>query len=263
MSSDESQMASPEDDDVVQGEERLVQRIAETISPDSRVITVELLVTVVLAIAGVLTAWSALQSAKWSGEQAIHFSEAGANRTESTRFDGRATATILLDTQTFLQWAQAIGSETLVAEANGTVPPDPTTFTPGDGSLSGYLFTQFRDDFRPRVLEWIEGGGPANPAGASPFFPLEEYVTESVPPAAEAERLAALADERAALARKDNQNSDDYVVTVVLLASVLFFAGVSSKMRSQRNMNLMFVLSTTMLVWVCIRLATLPIHAVP
>lgn len=263
MSDDEGQMASPEGDEVAVGEERLVQRIVETITPDSRVITVELLLTVMLAIASVLVAWAALQSAKWSGEQAIHFSEAGANRTESTRFDGRATATILLDTQTFLQWANAIASETLVAEANGEDPPDPTTYAPGNESLSGYLFTQFRDDFRPRVFEWLEGGGPVNPAGASPFFPLEEYVAESVPPAAEAERLVVIADERAALARDDNQNSDDYVVTVVLLASVLFFAGVSGKMRSPRNQNLMFVLSTTMLLWACIRLATLPIHAVP
>ena len=65
-------------------EERLVQRIVDTITPDSRLIRVELLITVVLAVTSVLIAWAALQSAKWSGEQAIHFSEAGANRTEST-----------------------------------------------------------------------------------------------------------------------------------------------------------------------------------
>jgi hypothetical protein len=59
-------------------------------TPDSRLIRVELLITVALAIASVLIAWAALQSAKWSGEQAIHFSEAGANRTESTRFPGSA-----------------------------------------------------------------------------------------------------------------------------------------------------------------------------
>ena len=56
--------AEPSGDD----DERLVQRIVDTITPDSRLIRVELLMTVVLAVASVLIAWSALQSAKWSGE---------------------------------------------------------------------------------------------------------------------------------------------------------------------------------------------------
>ncbi|MFV1990301.1 MAG: hypothetical protein ACC652_06130 [Acidimicrobiales bacterium] len=247
----------------VPDEDRLLQRIIDSIAPDSRVVTVELLITVILAIAGVLTAWSALQSAKWSGEQAISFSEAGASRTESTRFDGRATSVILLDSQTFLQWVQAYGTDTVAAVANDVDPPDPTSYDPENASLSGFLFTQFREEFRPRVDEWYQSSLTADGAAPSPFFPLEEYIAESVPAAAEAERLLVIADEKAADARKDNQNSDDYVVTVVLLASVLFFAGVSSKMRAPRNQSLMFILSLAMLLWAGFRLITLPIHAIP
>ncbi len=244
-------------------EDRIVQRIIETITPDSRVVTVELLITIILAVAGVLTAWSALQSAKWSGEQAINFSEAGANRTESTRFDGRATSLILLDSQTFLQWVQAVGTEVIAADSTGEDAPDPTTYDPANPSLSGFLFTQFREDFQPRVNEWYGENGASGSSTASPFFPFEEYLEESVPEAAESERLALIASEKATAARADNQNSDNYVVTVVLLASVLFFAGVSSKMRSQRNQNLMFILSLSMLLWAIFRLVTLPIHAIP
>jgi hypothetical protein len=244
-------------------DDRLVQRIVEKISPDSRLTKIELFTTVILAVAGVLTAWTALQSAKWSGEQAIHFSEAGAARTESTRFDNRASSLILLDTSTFFQWGQALQSERLAAAAQGTTAPDPTVFDPDDPSLSGYFFSLFRDDFQPRVVTWLDGGGPVNPAGASPFDPFEEYAAQSVPPVAEAARLAAAAEESAALARDDNQNSDNYVVTVVILAAVLFFAGVSSKMKSRINQNLMFFLALGMLAWAIARLATLPIHAVP
>ncbi len=244
-------------------DERLVQRIVDTITPDSRLIRVELLMTVVLAVASVLIAWSALQSAKWSGDQAIHFSEAGANRTESTRFDNRATALMLLDTQTFLQWGQAVQTEALVAEANGVERSDPTVFDPANPTLSGYFFSLFREDFRPRVAAWIEGGGASNPAGSNPFFPFQDYIDESVPPAAEAARLAEVADEQSALARLDNQNSDDYVITVVILATVLFFAGVSNKMKSRRNQNLMVFLTLAMMTWGIVRLATLPIHASP
>ena len=104
-------------------DERLVQRIVDTITPDSRLIRVELLITVVLAVTSVLIAWAALQSAKWSGEQAIHFSEAGANRTESTRFDNRATSLILLDAQTFLQWGQAAQTESIHGRPPTAMPP--------------------------------------------------------------------------------------------------------------------------------------------
>lgn len=248
---------TPEDD------ERILARVIEAVGLDPNVARIELFTTILLAIAGVLTAWAALQSAKWSGEQAIHFSEAGANRTESTRFDDRATSLILLDTQAFYSWGQALQSERIAAEAAGTEAPDPTVYDPNDPSLSGYFFSQFRDDFRPRVERWLEGGGPVNPEGSSPFFPLEDYVEESVPAAAEALRLEDVADEKAAEARQDNQNSDDYVVTIVILAAVLFFAGVSSKMKARVSQYGMFGLALIMLAWGVFRLATLPIHAIP
>jgi hypothetical protein len=244
-------------------DDHLINRIVEKITPDTRLSRIELLTTVILAVASVLTAWSALQSAKWSGEQAIHFSEAGASRTESTRFDNRATSIILLDSQTFFQWGEALQTEQLAADASGTTPPDPTVFDPANPSLSGYLFSLFRDDFQQLVVDWLDGGGPQNPAGESPFDPLEVYLAAAVPAAAEANRLAALADESAQLAREDNQNSDDYVLTVVLLASVLFFAGISAKMKSRLSQNLMVFLAFATLGWAIVRLATLPIHAIP
>jgi len=130
-------------------------------------------------------------------------------------------------------------------------------------TLSGYFFSLFREEFRPRVAAWLEGGGANNPAGSSPFFPFQDYIDESVPAAAESTRLAEIADEKSTLARADNQNSDDYVITVVILATVLFFAGVSTKMKSRRNQNLMVFLTLAMLTWGIVRLATLPIHAIP
>lgn len=88
-------------------------------------------------------------------------------------------------------------------------------------------------------------------------------MAEAVPPATTAAELAAVADERAQLARDDSQNSDNYVLTVVLLASVLFFAGISAKMKSRLSQNLMVFLAVATLGWAIARLATLPIHAIP
>jgi hypothetical protein len=258
MSNEQPIAEGPTDDS-----DRLVQRIVDRISPDDRFLRVEFLAVVVLAIAGVLTAWAALQSAKWSGEQAIHFSEAGANRSESTRLDGRAAALVVLDAQAFFQWGQASQSEAIEAGLAGTEPPDPTVYDPNNPTLSGYFFAIFREEFIPRVRTWLDGGGPSNPIGTSPFVPYEEYLAESVPQAAEATGLSQIADEKATEARSDNQNSDNYVFTVVILASVLFFAGVSTKMRSHASQNFMVILAIVLLAWAVVRLMVLPIHPIP
>ena len=120
-----------------QENENLVQSIVEKITPDSRYTKLEFVATIILAVAAVLTAWTALQSAKWSGDQATNFSQAGANRTESVRFDNRATSMILLDEQTFMQWGQAIQSEIQVSRTDGIVRTDPTVYDPSSPSASG------------------------------------------------------------------------------------------------------------------------------
>jgi hypothetical protein len=55
---------------------------------------------------------------------------------------------------------------------------------------------------------------------------MEEYVLAS---AQEAEELRTEAEAAAAVAADANQTGDNYVLTTVLFASVLFFAGISSK----------------------------------
>lgn len=243
--------------------DHLFERVLDYLTPDSRLTRKELITTVLLAAAGLLTAWAALQSAKWSGEQAIHFNEAGANRIESTRFDTRANTVIELDLETYLEWARALQLESAAAIEAGGEPPDPTTLDSSAPTATGLLFSFFRPEFRPRVERWLEAGGPVSAAVPNPFVPFDEYVAESVPDAIESERLTLIADEKAALARQDNQNSDNYVLTMVILATVLFFAGVSMKMRAPASQSTLIVLASAMLSWGILRLATLPVHAIP
>jgi len=93
------------------------------------------------------------------------------------------------------------------------------------------------------------------PAPKTPFE-MEEYVVEQL---VEAERLVAVADEKAAAARTANQNGDNYVLTMVLFASVLFFAGVSSKMNRPRNRVLILGFGVVTLTVGLFILASLPI----
>ena len=74
----------------------------------------------------------------------------------------------------------------------------------------------------------------------------------------EAADLAALAEERGQQAREANQNSDSYVMTMVLFASVLFFAGVSSKLSSPRNRRIAIGIGIAVLVIGVVILLNLP-----
>ena len=79
---------------------------------------VELVATIAIAIATILTAWSAFQAGKWGGTQAINFSEAGAARTESTRADTLAGQLVQIDVAMYLDWVSALAED---AEA-GVIP---------------------------------------------------------------------------------------------------------------------------------------------
>lgn len=68
-------------------------------------------------------------------------------------------------------------------------------------------------------------GAPATP------FDMPEYDLGT----AHADQLAARADELAARARVANQRSDNYVLTAVIFALVLFFSGIASRTRRLRT----------------------------
>jgi hypothetical protein len=214
---------------------------------------VELIATIAIAIATILTAWSAFQAGKWGGTQAINFSEAGAARTESTRADTLAGQLSQIDVSMYLDWVAALVEES----RDGIIPPiGEGNFDPVPGTVSGFIGMRFRPEFLPAFGAWIATDPVHNPDAPNTPFEMEEYV---VAKAVEADELSALADEKATAAREANQNGDNYVLTMVLFASVLFFAGVSSKMSSRRNQILMLSFGIVVLVSGIVILSTQPI----
>jgi hypothetical protein len=214
---------------------------------------VELVATIAIAIATILTAWSAFQAGKWGGTQAINFSEAGAARTESTRADTAAGQLIQIDVAMYLDWVTALVEESRA----GIIPPiDNNGLDPVPGTLSGFIAQRFRPEFVPAVEAWLATNPVGNPDAPSTPFVMSEYV---VAKSVEADQLSALADEKAQEARDANQNGDNYVLTMVLFASVLFFGGVSSKMGSSRNQILMLAFGVVVLIGGIVILSTLPI----
>lgn len=174
-----------------------------------------------MAIAAILTAWAAFQSAKWSGVEADLYSRAAATRTESARATTLASNQTNIDVQTFLAWLTAYTDdlEAGVVPREGTYVPDPAT-------TSGFIANRFREEFRPAFIAWMATRPIVNADAAGTPFELAEYQLASRD---DADRKQAEADRLAADARRANGRGDNYVMLTVLFATALFFAGVSHR----------------------------------
>ena len=75
----------------------------------------------------------------------------------------------------------------------------------------------------------------------------------------EAERLDAAAEASAAEVRRDIQRASNYVLTVVLYAVVLFFAGMSTKIANRRLRWVLTVAGCLVLVTAIAWIATFPV----
>ncbi len=214
---------------------------------------VESIASIVLAIAVVLTAWAAFQAGKWGGEQSIQFSVAGASRTESARADTAGGQLVQIDVAMYTDFIAAYIDDI----DNGTIQPyDGTTFAPTTGTLSGFLYNRFRDEFRPAIDAWLASDPVGNPDAPATPFDMPEY---QVAKFAEAQQLVEVADQAAIDARAANQTGDNYVLTAVLFAAVLFFSGIASKLENRWNRHFVNLVGIIGVVAGAIILIRLPI----
>jgi len=189
----------------------------------------ESIASIVLAVAVVLTAWAAFEASKWGGEQSIQFSVAGASRTESTRADTRGGQLAQIDVAMYTDFVGAYFEDS----ASGKIEPyDGTAFVPTSGTFSGFLYDRFRPEFRPAMDAWLATDPGNNPDAPPTPFVMPEYTVAEFEAA---DALAVVADQAAVDARAANQNGDNYVLTAVLFAAVLFFSGVASKLENRWN----------------------------
>lgn len=190
---------------------------------------IELIATIIMALAAIATAWCAFQATKWGGIMSIEFSNANAGRVESTRVDALANTQRSIDVDVFTAWLDAVAEEI----SEGVIPPvRESGYEPVDGTLSAFYYERMRDEFRPALDAWL-GTDPLNsPDAPRTPFEMEEYQLAA---SVEADKLL----EQSAVDRQDaldaNQNGDNYVLTTVGFALVIFFAGVSSKLNERRN----------------------------
>jgi hypothetical protein len=199
----------------------------------------EVLVTVLLVVAALATSWSSYQATRWNGEQAAAAGRTNAIRISAARADGLARAQTQVDVATFIAWADADQR--------------------GEAKIADFYVQRFRPEFRSAYDAWI-ATQPLSNAGAPPTpFAMPEYEMASRD---EAQRLDADAEASASEVRLDIQRSSNYVLTVVLYAVVLFFAGMSTRLSNRRLRWVMTIVGCVVLLGALTWVATFPVSLV-
>ena len=197
---------------------------------------IDVVSTVLLALATVATAWAGYQSSRWHGEQASAQSRATAARVEATRASGVANREAEIDVELFIQWIDAYALK--------------------ESELRAFYSRRFRDEFKPAFRAWIATKPLTNPDAPLSPFAMPEYKLAAT---GEVERLEAQATVAAEDARKDIERADKYVLAVVLFASSLFFAGISTRLRTQWGEAAILGLGCVLFAGTVIWIATFPV----
>ena len=196
----------------------------------------EVLVTVLLVVAALGTSWSSYQATRWNGEQAAAAGRTNAIRIDAGRAQGLAEAQSQIDVATFIAWADADRR--------------------GEAELADFYVDRFRAEFRTAFNAWLATRPLTNPAAPPTPFAMNQYQLAS---REEAERLDTAAETSAAEVRTDIQRASNYVLTVVLYAVVLFFAGMSTRVTNPRLRWILTGVGCLVLVIAIAWIATFPV----
>jgi hypothetical protein len=197
---------------------------------------IEIVATVLLAVAAVATAWSSYQANRWNGEQARAASRANALRISAARAQGLAQGQTQVDVAVFIQWVNATATD--------------------ETELAEFYEDRFRPEFVPAFDAWQDTDPLTNPDAPPTPFAMPEYQLEAT---AEAEDLDAQSEAASAAVRRNIQRSSNYVLAVVMFAVALFFAGMSTKLKSPGTRTALLVVGCLVFVGTAVWIATFPV----
>jgi hypothetical protein len=177
--------------------------------PTDRLARLELIATLLLALATVATAWSSYEASRWNAEQAKAGARANALRISSAKADALANADSQIDVATFISWVDAYAHH--------------------EAKLADFYLRRFRSEFKPAVDAWITTRPLQNPHAPLTPFAMPQYRLAAREQAQDADAQAAALT---AKALRDIQRSTNYILCAVLFAAALFFAGMSARLTS-------------------------------
>jgi hypothetical protein len=197
---------------------------------------VDVVTAVLLALATVATAWSSYQANRWTAEQSKAAARANATRVEAARAAGLASSLTEVDIATFIQWVDATAHD--------------------DTDLAQFYVDRFRAEFRPVFDVWIAMDPLANASAPPTPFAMEQYRLSEEERAEELDSQAAVASARALTSI---QRATNYVLCVVLFAVALFFAGISTHLKTPAVRRGLLVFGCVLFVVTAAWVATFPV----
>ena len=199
-------------------------------------VATEIFSAAMMALVAVATAWSGYQSARWSGVQSTNYAAASAKRIEASVAAIRAGQEGLLDVLLFNDWLTA----TLA----------------GNAKQAALDQKRFRPAFAGAFGSWIATDPLANPAAPPSPLLMPGY---QEPDMAISTKIDGQASILFAAGLAANQQSDDYVLTTVVLAAVLFFIALSQRFENLRIRLCLDSMALVMLVAALYRLWLFPV----
>jgi hypothetical protein len=122
--------------------------------------------------------------------------------------------------------------------------------------LAAFYFRRFRREFKPAVRAWLGTRPLANPRAPLTPFAMPQYRLAA---RTEAEGLDRRAEGLSDQLRRNIQRSTNYVLGVVLFAVALFFAGMSTKLRSAGPRMALLVVGVVVFAGAAAWIATSPV----
>jgi hypothetical protein len=198
--------------------------------------TMEFLSALLMAAATVASAWCGYKSTTWNGRQSILVAETAALRFEATRRLTLAGQEALVDITTFEQLYRAL--------------------VEGRAEHAQRTLKRLRPEARVAVDAWLATDPFKNTSAPPGPFSMKEYRPRL---ADEAKALDQEANTKFDQAREANRNVDLYTMVTIMLASVLFFAGLATHFTSARVQGGVLLLGLLLFLGAVIVLISLPV----
>ncbi len=172
----------------------------------------ELIAIVLLSVTAVFTAWAGFQASKWKGSTSISFSQASTARVQASHLEATADKQEALQVSLFGQWVQAHGA--------------------GQHRTEEFIASRFPQPLDTAFRAWVATSPDTNLDAPSTPFAMPEYVLTDRAAADAAEQRA---EQRFVEGVAASKQADDYTLLTVIYALVLFFAGMSIKVRARSS----------------------------
>ena len=213
-----------------------IDRILDLLEKDTQKKWIEVISTILLSAATVLSAWCVYQSSQWSGEQYFRIDDETTANQFRLQYEVAGAQRKSAELQLFLEYSSAI------ADSNFR--------------LAEFLYNRFPGSFKKPFNAWMKLDPYNNPDAPSSPFTMKEYVFLNWKKQKNMKNRP-LAFKKAA--NISDNNSDNYVLLSLILSMVLFFSGMCGVADSRRSQKILLWVASLIFVVAVVFIVTMPV----